>query len=292
MYQKAADVIAEFVANAWDADATQVDITIDDTTKTITVCDNGDGMTYNECQNKYLQVGRDRRKSLQTDLTRRQRKVMGRKGIGKFAGFGISSSIHVKSISKSTDSTLDYPDEAPNVATEFILNLDDFESNSHIEKHEIETLRADSPTNESCGTSITLNKVSANLSDVAINEITKGLARRFLQTENNADFVITVNKNPAKILFNENKEFIFPRDLSDEEKQKFNLDNIEQAEDGDWAVTSIPNFGQVKWRIAFTEETIKEVEMRGIAIFARNKLAQKPFFFKRVGIIKFQADKV
>ena len=98
MYQKPADVISELIANAWDADAEQVNIKLSD--RIIEVRDNGNGMTFEQCQNYYLNVGRDRRFDTKKDLSERfKRPVLGRKGIGKFAGFGIAKCIEVETTS-------------------------------------------------------------------------------------------------------------------------------------------------------------------------------------------------
>jgi hypothetical protein len=64
MYQKPADVISELIANAWDADAELVTIKISD--GKIEVKDDGNGMTFNQCQDYYLNVGRDRRLDTKT----------------------------------------------------------------------------------------------------------------------------------------------------------------------------------------------------------------------------------
>ncbi len=86
MYQSPTAAIAEMVSNSWDADATEVKITLpthDDFS--ITIQDNGIGMTLEECQNKFLTVGYDKRKNNAKTLSRDlKRPLMGRKGIGKF----------------------------------------------------------------------------------------------------------------------------------------------------------------------------------------------------------------
>ena len=66
MYSGAVPAIAELVANAWDAEATKVEITIPlgtplEPKSIITVRDNGHGMSFEECNDEYLVVGRDRR---------------------------------------------------------------------------------------------------------------------------------------------------------------------------------------------------------------------------------------
>lgn len=100
MYGGAVPAIAELVANAWDADARRVEITIplgssitSDTV--IEVVDDGIGMTFEEINESYLVLGRDRRSEGHGESPSR-RSVMGRKGIGKLAGFGIAQTIKVE----------------------------------------------------------------------------------------------------------------------------------------------------------------------------------------------------
>lgn len=102
LYQnKPTNVIAEFLSNCWDADATKVSINLkaSDGTSTpeIVVCDNGRGMTREELINEFLVIGRNRR-GTPSDKTPGQRMPMGRKGIGKLAGFGIANTVDVVSI--------------------------------------------------------------------------------------------------------------------------------------------------------------------------------------------------
>ena len=61
LYSDIPPVLAEAVANSWDADASEVHIDIDTKTRTITITDNGHGMTLNDINKKYLTVGYDRR---------------------------------------------------------------------------------------------------------------------------------------------------------------------------------------------------------------------------------------
>ena len=89
----------------WDANATKVKITIpetsiDEQTSEIVINDDGIGMSDEDVRNKYLIVGRDRRENEQSDETPppQNRKIMGRKGIGKFSAFGIAKEIAVESM--------------------------------------------------------------------------------------------------------------------------------------------------------------------------------------------------
>ncbi|MFF0121259.1 ATP-binding protein [Micromonospora arida] len=62
----------------------------------ILIVDDGHGMTAEELNKHYLSVGADRRKRTGSDKSRsRHRPVMGRKGIGKLAPFGICGTVEV-----------------------------------------------------------------------------------------------------------------------------------------------------------------------------------------------------
>jgi uncharacterized protein (UPF0335 family) len=114
LYDKVSAVVAELIANGYDADAEKVTVRLPlgvalakkdenknpvDLGYVIEVEDDGHGMTPQEAQDFYLEVGRDRRLHKGQGSTSRdkQRPVMGRKGIGKLAPFGICSRIEVLS---------------------------------------------------------------------------------------------------------------------------------------------------------------------------------------------------
>ncbi|MDA8002130.1 MAG: ATP-binding protein [Alphaproteobacteria bacterium] len=96
LYSNIPTVISEAVANAWDADATLVDITVDQENKTITIQDNGIGMSEDDANDKYLHVGYERRKA-DGPMTPKGRRVMGRKGVGKLSLFSIANTVTVYS---------------------------------------------------------------------------------------------------------------------------------------------------------------------------------------------------
>lgn len=114
LYDKASAVVAELIANGYDADAETVTVrlplnvqlatkaggALSDRGYVVEVEDDGHGMTPDEASNFYLMVGADRRaRSGQEGGRSRQKKrpVMGRKGIGKLAPFGICRRIEVRS---------------------------------------------------------------------------------------------------------------------------------------------------------------------------------------------------
>lgn len=82
LYSNTSAVISEAVANAWDADAKTVEITLEK--DCITIKDDGCGMDTDDINNKYLTVGYQKR-HLVPITPMLNRKVMGRKGIGKLS---------------------------------------------------------------------------------------------------------------------------------------------------------------------------------------------------------------
>ena len=112
LYDKASAVVAELIANGYDADAETVSVRLpmsvqlaskaggelQDLHYVIEVEDDGHGMTPDEAIAFYLRVGADRRTRTAENGARSRKKmraVMGRKGIGKLAPFGICRRIEV-----------------------------------------------------------------------------------------------------------------------------------------------------------------------------------------------------
>lgn len=87
MYSTLPPVIAELVSNSYDADAHEVILTLNDSdlsNKTISVKDNGHGMSFDEINSCFLLIGRNRRNGDEKNQKTRsgKRYVIGKKGIG------------------------------------------------------------------------------------------------------------------------------------------------------------------------------------------------------------------
>lgn len=89
-------VIAELVSNSWDADATRTSITMkmEGEERWVAVADNGHGMTRNNLLHSYLVIGHPKRAN-PNEKSPGGRPLMGRKGIGKLAAFGIARFVDV-----------------------------------------------------------------------------------------------------------------------------------------------------------------------------------------------------
>lgn len=88
-------ILAELIANSYDADAENV--WLDLSGDSIIIEDDGHGMTYAETVNKYLEVAKSTRNTEAESKSRKfQRPKMGRKGIGKLAALAVSTEVNVK----------------------------------------------------------------------------------------------------------------------------------------------------------------------------------------------------
>lgn len=98
LYSNVPAVLSETIANAWDADAEHVDIQIDTNNQRVTILDDGHGMSVSDANDKYLNIGYERRKSGEEKSPGKRRPVMGRKGIGKLSLFSIADVVEVHSV--------------------------------------------------------------------------------------------------------------------------------------------------------------------------------------------------
>lgn len=122
LYSNSAAVLAELIANAWDADATNVTITSTGSgnTQTITITDDGCGMSAEDLNKRFLTVGYRKRDANHegTHSPEYHRPFMGRKGIGKLSVFSMADTLKVISRKK---------DHAP---AGFIINYSDVQQHS------------------------------------------------------------------------------------------------------------------------------------------------------------------
>ena len=110
MYSTLPPAIAELIANAYDACATEVTVRLSDEPKKIEVTDNGVGMTFEEVNSNFLRIGRNRRVEEQAPPC--ERSPTGKKGLGKLALFGIGKAVEVitKKSGKKISFVMDWND--------------------------------------------------------------------------------------------------------------------------------------------------------------------------------------
>lgn len=271
MYSTLPPVIGELVANAWDANATKVEITIpenqiDEQTSEIIIRDDGIGMSDEDIRNKYLIIGRDRRADEKTDLTPGEngRKVMGRKGIGKFSAFGIAKEIVVESV-KVVESGKN------NKVSHFRMNYDELLAKADERIIELPQLPATGDVSK--GTKITLKYIiKFKKRRIAIDVLRRGLARRFAVI-GAKDFEVVINGTPISPEDRDLKRAIATDVSGDPYLWEYNETEI-KSETG-WTVSG--------WigALSRTSPGIDKID-RGIVLMARGKLVQEPFVFDAV----------
>lgn len=102
LYRNFITVLGEAISNSWDADATDVWISIDHAKDRFSIVDNGTGMSSDDFQNRFLRIGYSKRKSGARE-TVRGRPYIGAKGIGKLALLSCAQRITVLSKTKDSD---------------------------------------------------------------------------------------------------------------------------------------------------------------------------------------------
>jgi len=255
MYKHRAPSIAELVANCWDAGADSVWITIPDKEgcgqagNTITIMDDGEGMEATTVQACYLVVGRNRR--AEGGAVSHHRQVMGRKGIGKLAGFGLAEKVTVTTWTKNEEK-----------AVQFSMSLHKLKGDAG-RTHEIKFpwCKVDKqPSWPQSGTHIELSELRHS-SPIGIPALTETLARRFSRTTHGR-MSIWVNEvklaEPAIDVMHE-----FPKgDKFQEEK--------------------LPSGQTIRYRYRFAKKPLRSKELQGFVIYANERTAQAPPFFFNV----------
>ena len=87
LYTSNPPAIAELVANAWDAYATECQINFKN--GALLIFDNGIGMNNNEFEKRYAISGSEKNLQIRKPNGMSTRPYMGRKGIGKFSAFSL-----------------------------------------------------------------------------------------------------------------------------------------------------------------------------------------------------------
>lgn len=257
MYSTLPPVIAELVSNSYDADAHKVTLTLNDSdaaNKTISIEDDGHGMTFDEINNCFLLIGRNRRDGdKKNQMTRSgKRFVIGKKGIGKLAFFGVAKTIEISTVSNG-------------LLNSFVMDWNELKQSDKVYKPRI--LKKDERTKSVNGTKMTLSNITRK-SSFSPKNIAVRLAKTFSVFDKD-DFNVIIKHNDEPEFSVENKlrfenieiykEWSFPFD--DEE---FEYDYSEKT--------------KIHGKIIASTTTIPE-NMRGIALFSRGKLVNEHTFF-------------
>ena len=258
MYSTLPPVVSELIANSYDADASEVAILLKDSTeKEIVVSDNGHGMSFNEINEGFLTIGRNRRVKNETDESPKGRKVIGKKGLGKLSFFGIAHEIEITTVKE-------------NKKNSFVMDWDAImameNEDGGIENYEPEILILDEETQDSNGTVVTLRKIQRE-SDFDAEALADSISKYFILPD---DFSIKISHN---------------------DEAWIEIDNIRRystlKKEVEWHVPTEVEFSEncefsenITGHLLTTETPIKpSTNMRGITLFSRNKLVNLPEYF-------------
>lgn len=264
LYDRVSAVVAELVANSYDADATAVTVNLPLATLlsvqdpnspdwTVTVSDDGHGLTPAEARAHYLRVGADRRKTGAGAVSRNfKRPVMGRKGIGKLAPFGICKKIEV--ISSGGDET-----DRGFLTSHFEMDFDKIVGEDTDTPVPLDKGRLDGTYQPSSGTKVILSEfLPKRVPDGEV--FMRQLERRFALAT--PDFKVTVRNT------RETAEPPLPMQHFQIEvvpETRINLGTRPVRID---ETTLLPVSG---W-VAMAKESYRNEEMAGVRIYARGKI--------------------
>lgn len=254
MYSKLPNALAELIANSYDADSHNVKIKLyDKEKKKIVVDDDGIGMSFQEINDYFLRIGRNRRKEGQETSPSGQRKATGKKGLGKLAFFGIGNTIKIETIRKNSGEK-----------TTFILDWNELITTKKKEyEPNYKTSKCDIKIK---GTRITLSnlqhKTKFDKEALAIS-----ISKLFNLFDNSFKTFITRNDDtPLRIddkLKYENLDSQFEWSYS-ELIRKFDISYMHKK--------------NIKGKIISTIKPLKP-DLRGITLFANGRLVNTPEFF-------------
>ena len=255
MYSRLAPALAEIISNAYDADATNVVITLNEkngTPQKIQVEDDGVGISHDEINNKFLVIGRNRREGGGDKPSNRcNRLPTGKKGLGKLPLFGLAKTITITTTQSG-------------VKNEFVLDWDDLMAAKGTYRPRVNGINI--KTKNSDGTIITLTGLKRKTA-FDIDGLADNLSRIFI-FDGNFSLVLVTSKGDRISVNNErryaqlNKEF-------------------------EWDIEStllVPSgseyYGKMKGCLITAEKPIAPSSgLRGITLFSRGKLVNAPEFF-------------
>lgn len=180
LYSNTPAVLTEIISNAWDADANNVSIKLDNDGKQVVITDDGHGMSDDDVREKFLKVGYARRNNNREKSDGLKRQVMGRKGIGKLAMFSLANKISLFSKKDGCDS----------VALEIdVQALRDAINNG--KTYSAKEIEWDGQSES--GTKIVLSGLTKSI-DRTESYLRKRIARRFSVIGEAHDFLVKINE--------------------------------------------------------------------------------------------------
>jgi uncharacterized protein (TIGR02391 family) len=252
MYSTLPPALAEMIANSYDACAKKVTINLYDSdadNKKIIIDDDGIGMSFQEVNDYFLKIGRNRRKEGKKE-TQCKRIATGKKGLGKLALFGIGERIIIETIQnkKGVKFILDWNE---------IMSCKDINYSPKFELFE---------SMSTSGTKITLEKLKRK-TPYSLESLAFSLSMLFNFGDKNFELLISLNDSKPILVDNKLKyQNIEP------EFGWFYKDFVKELE------SDYMHKVEVDGLIMTTEKPLKP-GLRGITLFANGRMINSPEFF-------------
>ncbi|EOI6869288.1 TIGR02391 family protein [Yersinia enterocolitica] len=252
MYSTLPPALAELISNAYDADSENVTLEFLEvgSNKSISIKDDGTGMSSVDIQERFLVIGRNRRKhDGDKPSPRFGRYATGKKGLGKLALFGLAKEITIDTIKDGK-------------RNRFVLDWNALLDANGTYYPRIEIV--DKEINAENGTTIKLSKLKRQ-SSFDLESVADSLSKIFIVDDN---FKITLKDKDGKITSVSNE-----RRYNGFEKQF------------EWDVEPlIKDHSEYKSKLngkLYTSRTPIRPNsgLRGISLFSRGKLVNNPEFF-------------
>ena len=270
LYSNIPAVLSEIVANAWDADARNVNITVNRAEGTIIIEDDGDGMDRDGVIDRFLTVGFKRREIL-GELTPAGRKPMGRKGIGKLSIFSVAQLAEVYT-------TKDEERTAFKMDREVIRKAISGKDGSPYKPEEINEW----PEELKRGTRIVLSGLSKSLTGMTVEGLKRRIARRFSVIGPKFAFAATVNGEaiePKDRAYHNAIEYLWYYGSNDFVNLCAHLKRHEDRSSAIQAALKLEGISLTGWiGTVSSPSQLKDEEgdnLNRLAIFMRGKLAQE-----------------
>lgn len=255
MYSTLPPVIAELIANAYDAEAKYVKVELyDEGEKKIVISDNGHGMTFDDLNSKFLRIGRNRRADSTGQKSENgKRLVIGKKGIGKLSFFGIAHRIQVETIREG-------------VKNSFILDWEELlDAGSKKDNYKPQILERNQVIEAGSGTKFILTKITRKT----------GFSPENIAYSLSKDFSVFDEEDFKVELFHNQSEDSIP--VTNELRYK-NID-IEYSWEfpQDFSDLTYEYAPQIKGKLIGASQVVSS-KMNGIALFSRGKLVNEYSF--------------
>ncbi len=193
-YRSVEEATKELIDNSYDADAENLTITLPDELTPepkVIITDDGAGMKENEVRNEYLNIANSRTSRKGGISYLKNRKVKGRKGIGKFAGLMVATQMKVETCAGGKQTTI-------------IINKEELAKQGYdLEKVPLPIFVEDCDKGKH-GTTITLEGINQNLNFPNPERLKEILIRDYGREK---DFNITINNVNIGVLDLQGKSY-------------------------------------------------------------------------------------